>query len=80
MVMMGWHDVMIGSVLMATLAVLAFLAVITAVAVIAWRSSGGSSAGTEQSEARRLLDERLARGQIDIEEYRRTAELLHRSR
>jgi putative membrane protein len=80
MVMMGWHDVMIGSVLVATLAVLAFLAVITAVAVIAWRFSGGSSAGTEQSEARRLLDERLARGQIDIEEYRRTAELLQRSR
>ncbi len=39
------------------------------------RSSAPASAGA-QPTARRILDERLARGEIDVEEYQRRRDLL----
>jgi putative membrane protein len=76
---MSWHGDVMGSLLVGALALIAFGGVITAVIVIGWRASRGFSAEGGQSRARQLLDERLARGEIDVEEYRRTVELLARS-
>jgi len=39
-------------------------------------SSSAPSSGTSESAARRILDERYARGEIDEEEYLRRRELL----
>jgi putative membrane protein len=41
------------------------------------RSGGGQRSDTQRGdEARRILDERLARGEIDTDEYRRLREVL----
>ncbi|SCG45000.1 SHOCT domain-containing protein [Micromonospora inositola] len=58
--LMGW--MWIGSLLgLAVLLVLVWLAA---------RLTGGQLGGTLPSSARRILDERYARGEIDEEEYR----------
>ncbi len=40
------------------------------------RPGGREQGGTEHGDARRILDERLARGEIDAEEYRRLREMI----
>lgn len=56
---------------------LLFLAAL--VALIVWlvtRGTGGGRPSSEDDRARRILDERFARGEIDEEEYRRRREVL----
>jgi putative membrane protein len=51
--------------------------VICALVTGATRRPGGPGRGVQQpGDAHRILDERLARGQIDAEEYRRLREVL----
>jgi putative membrane protein len=79
--MTGWHDGAgigwAGWVVM-TLMMLAFwgLLLLGALAVVrsARRDSRPTAAG--RAEAQRLLDERLARGEIDADDYRTRRELL----
>jgi len=40
------------------------------------RAGNAERGGQQRPDARRILDERLARGEIDIEEYRRLHEVL----
>ncbi|WP_446218092.1 SHOCT domain-containing protein [Micromonospora sp. IBHARD004] len=47
------------------------LAVLVALFWLAVRLAGGQLGGAMPSSARRILDERYARGEIDEEEYRR---------
>ena len=64
---MGW-----GGWLLMTLTTVAFWAVVVFGIVALFRGSGGpgSRDGRRDGDARRILDERFARGEIDAEEYR----------
>lgn len=57
---------------------LVFLGLAVAGIVLLVRGGPPSSDRREGSEARRILDERFARGEIDEEEYRRRREILER--
>ena len=73
--MMDWYDGMGGgSRLITCVMMLGFLALIVLVVVALARGSRGSGFG--RPTAREILDERLARGEIDIEEYTRKVEIL----
>jgi putative membrane protein len=55
------------------LVLVGLLAVVVGLVVVAWRSGTRASGGETSrgpSSARRILDERFARGEIDDEEYR----------
>jgi putative membrane protein len=88
--MMGWYgDHMSGwGYLLMGLTTLAFWVLVVAAVVLLVRSAGGGSAGGTWRSARpsepmptpeQILAERLARGEIDIEEYQRRLETLHRA-
>ena len=64
---MGW-----GGWLLMTLTTVAFWAVVVFGIVALFRGSGGPGPrdGRREREARQILDERFARGEIDAEEYR----------
>jgi putative membrane protein len=66
---MDWLDWLFGSAMM-----LAFWALVV-IAVIAVIQMGRFSSRSEQGTPEQLLDERLARGEIDIEEYARRRDL-----
>ena len=68
----GW-----GSWLIACTMMLAFLALIVVVVVALARGSRGGF-GTGRPTAKEILDERLARGEIDVEEYTRMLDILSR--
>jgi putative membrane protein len=67
---MGW-----GGWLIACLMMLAFLALIVVVSLALARGSQGG-VGSGHPSAKEILDERLARGEIDTEEYTRTLDTL----
>ena len=77
--MMGWTGGMLWAPWFVGLLVVALMAVIITAVLVMGRARGGSSS-EEESRALRLLDERLARGEIDVEEFSRARELLRRSR
>ncbi len=70
---MGW-----GGWLLMTLTTVAFWAVVVFGIVALFRGSGGPSPrdGRREREARQILDERFARGEIDAEEYRSRQSIL----
>jgi putative membrane protein len=70
---MGWAGWLLGSVMM-----FAFWALIVIVIVALVRGRG--AAGFGQRNPEQILDERFARGEIDIEEYTRRRELLRGGR
>jgi putative membrane protein len=59
-----------------SVAMVAFWALVAWVVVTIARQAGG--AGQRNSDARALLDERLARGEMEEEEYRRRRDLIQR--
>lgn len=80
--MMGWDDGGWGwgGWLAMTLMMLVFWGGLAAVVVALVRSSRPpASAPDPGRDARGILDERFARGDIDEDEYRRRREALHRS-
>lgn len=86
--MMWWHDGGIGwggwlvmSVMMVTFwTLLAFGAVALWKMVSRGDRVSGDRAADARSEAERLLDERFARGEIDVDDYNERRELLRSSR
>jgi putative membrane protein len=68
----GW-----GSWLIVCTTMLAFVAFIVVVVVALARGSRGGF-GTGRPNAKEILDERLARGEIDVEEYTRRLDILSR--
>ncbi len=64
---MGW-----GGWLLMALTAAGFWALVVVGIMALFRSTDGSGrrGGTRPEEAHRILDERLARGEIDVEEYR----------
>ena len=70
---MGW-----GGWLLMTLTTVAFWAVVVFGIVALFRGSGGPGPrdGSRDADARQILDERFARGEIDAEEYRSRQNLL----
>ncbi|GAA4400292.1 SHOCT domain-containing protein [Ornithinibacter aureus] len=70
---MGW-----GGWLLMTLTTVAFWAVVVFGIVALFRGSGGSGPrdGIRDRDARKILDERFARGEIDAEEYRSRQSIL----
>lgn len=83
--MMGWyHDGGgWGGWLVMTLAMVAFWALVVAAVVMLFRSGdrAGTSGRSSQKpvDPREVLDERLARGDIDIEDYQARRSALRRS-
>jgi putative membrane protein len=76
--MMGWYDgVGWGAWVIGCLMMLAFLALILVVVALVRGSRGGFGFG--RPTAREILDERFARGEIDIEEYTRGLDVLRGS-
>jgi putative membrane protein len=73
----GW-----GAWLAMGLMMLAFWGVIAALVVVVVRSSGwrarapGEAAEQPRDDALRILDERFARGEIDVDEYTRRRDVL----
>jgi putative membrane protein len=77
--MMDWYDGMgWGGWLIGCLMMLAFVAIILVVVVALVRGSRGGF-GFGRPTAKDILDERFARGEIDIEEYTRGLDALRRS-
>jgi putative membrane protein len=78
LVMMDWYGGMgWGSWLVACLMMIAFLALIVVLVIaLTTASRGGFRLG--RLTAKDVLDERLARGEIDMEEYTRTLDVLRR--
>ena len=74
----GWAWWQAGLMWLAMIAFWALLiwAVYALVAGITRRSGEPESGGRQPGDARRILDERLARGEIDAEEYRRLRDIL----
>ena len=72
---MGWGGGVLGGVLLLILLVLAVVGVVALV-----RAGHGGSLTLDHRTPEQLLDERLARGEIDIEEYTRRRELLRSAR
>jgi putative membrane protein len=70
---MGW-----GGWLLMTLTTVVFWAVVVFGIVALFRGSGGSvpHGGRRDTDARKILDERFARGEIDAEEYRSRQSIL----
>ena len=70
---MGW-----GGWLLMTLTTVAFWAVVVFGIVALFRGSGGPGPrdGHQELDARKILDERFARGEIDAEEYRSRQSIL----
>lgn len=66
--MYGWHQEGFGWMggLLALAAVVVFWGGVVALAILLFRHFGAAS---PSSSARRILDERFARGEIDAEEY-----------
>jgi putative membrane protein len=80
--MMGWYDGpgWAGWAMM-TVSMLAFWALLVLGGLAVWRSLGRDAQGrTNPGEAERLLDERLARGEIDEDDYTRRRGLLRSGR
>jgi putative membrane protein len=74
--MMDWDaGVRGGSWLIVCTMMLAFLALIVVFVVPLARGSRGGF-GMGRPTAKEILDERLARGEIDVEEYTRTLDIL----
>jgi putative membrane protein len=76
---MWWHDGGGGASMMALTIVVSWVLVAGLVYGLLrglQRPSGPSGGGDARSEARRMLDERLARGEIDEEQYARRRGLL----
>lgn len=67
----GWHPWM---AILLFLGMLVFWALVVWGAITLFRSSGGR--GTAHPDPEQILKERLARGEIDSEEYRRLRELI----
>ncbi|PWU47300.1 hypothetical protein DLE60_33790 [Micromonospora globispora] len=65
---MMWNGPMMGWMWIWSLLV---LAVLVALVWLTVRLAGGHLAGPSASSARKILDERYARGEVDEEEYRR---------
>jgi putative membrane protein len=77
--MMGWYGgAGWGAWLMMGLFVLGFWALIVFGGLALWRAAKGQSSGG--GDARRLLDERFARGEIDEQEYTARRDLLRARR
>jgi|tagenome__1003787_1003787.scaffolds.fasta_scaffold19529678_1 putative membrane protein len=68
---MGW-----GGWLIACLMMLAFLALVAVVVFIGLASGFRGISGISRPTAKDILDDRLARGEIDIEEYTRDLDVL----
>jgi putative membrane protein len=68
---MGWGGWLVGSVMM-----LAFCALVVVGVIVLVRGRLTGRVGSDRRSACQLLDERFARGEIDIEEYARRRELL----
>ena len=74
--MMNWYGGMgWGSWLIACLMMLAFVALVVLVVVVASASRGGVRVGLTAED---VLDRRLAAGEIDVEEYTRTLDVLRK--
>jgi putative membrane protein len=84
--MMGWYGgAGWGGWLMMGLFVLGFWALLLFGGLALWHASRGGRSDTRHEggsggEARRLLDERFARGEIDAEEYTARRDILSRGR
>ena len=77
--MMFWygpHGPGIGWSIVMTLLMLAFWGGIAALIVYAVRGPGPQGPGTGAPDPKRILDERLARGEIDADEYRARLDVL----
>jgi putative membrane protein len=80
--MMWWHDGGIGwggwvamSVMMVT-----FWALLVFAGIALWKLISGSDHTRDARDPQRLLDERFARGNIDVDEYNTRRDLLRSSR
>jgi putative membrane protein len=82
--MMGWYDggPGWGGWLVMTLLILSFWALVIFGGLAVYRSMrrGDTSRPAGPGDAERLLDERFARGEIDVDEYRQRRELLRSGR
>lgn len=72
--MWNWHYSGWGWWLVMSVGMLAFWAMVVWVAIVLARGNG-----PKQADADALLDQRLARGEIDVDEYRRRLDALHHS-
>jgi putative membrane protein len=70
---MGWDGWLAGSVMM-----LAFCALVVVAVIALVRSWLIGRPGFDRRTPRELLDDRFARGEIDVEEHARRSELLRR--
>lgn len=77
--MMGWYDDGMGwgGWLLMTLAMVAFWALVVFAVVALFR---GAETGVTPRTPEQILDERLARGEIDAAEYRARRDALHGER
>ena len=71
------HNMGAGAWVFMTLGMVAFWALVAAVIVWIVRETSGRS--RPESDARRVLDERLAHGEIDLEQYRELRRALDES-
>ena len=82
--MMGWHDggPGWGGWVVMTLVMMAFWALVVFGAIALYRTMRRDDSGPARrdEDAQRLLDERLARGEIDSDDYRQRRELLRSGR
>ena len=70
----GWHPWM---ALLVFVGMLLFWALVVWGAFTLFRGSGGGGQGTARPDPEQILKERLARGEIDPEEYGRLRELIN---
>jgi len=67
----GWLAMMIGMA--------GFWILVAVVVVALFRTAGSSSARSESTDAREILEQRLARGEIDVDEYRQRLDALSKA-
>ncbi len=67
----GWGAMWFGPVFMIILGITAVLLIVWLIRAISGNGSKQASAEPSGASARRVLDERYAKGEIDDEEYRR---------